>query len=301
MREIILDSSLTVENKEFDAFNPKYFFKDNTGFEAITNIDSIITHKNYLDYLGLCWKRHYGIIVSPTILWNIILNNLAFKVNQNPEQFRKYFSESEEKQEIIVIQGGNLISVELLMEGLHGKIPSTMLEDCFPKFTTDTENSKIANYTAFLDMVSPYYNYRMILCGIPKVKVLGTDDDWANFVLNLGRISSAIPEFTDYLFTVANRVADIVENSCDYKNIFSLQRCGSGSQVMVSGWITDFFIEQPKVPYPENFISCIAKIDYRCYNDGKDYRMFAGLFTSKIEDDYLIPDFEKMYFLNKNS
>ena len=296
MKEIVLDNTLVADSKNFNKFNPEYFFKDNKGFEPVTAITAEITHMNYLMYLCQCWKRHYGVIVSPTILWNMVLNNLAYKVNKTPDVFRKYFTESEEKIEICVEQGGNLIDTKLLIAGLQGRIPSKMLRDSFPEFSTDTEKSQIANYTAFLDMVSPYYNYSMYLCGIPKVKVLGTLDDWLKVMFNLGLITSAIPEFTDYLVTVANKVSTIIEDTCNYNDMFRLDRCGSGSQAEVAGWITEFYIEQPRVTYPENFISCIAKIDYHNYNDGQDYRMFAGLFTSTIEDDYLIPDFGDIYF-----
>jgi hypothetical protein len=296
MNEIILDRFLVADNKNFNKFDPEYFFKDNKGFEPVTAITAEITHMNYLMYLCQCWKRHYGVIISPTILWNMVLNNLAYKVNKTPDVFRKYFTESEEKQEICVQQGGNLIDVKLLIAGLTGRIPSKMLEDSFPELSTDTEKSKIANYTAFLDMVSPYYNYSMYLCGIPKIRVLGTQDDWLKIMFKLGAITAAIPEFTEYLLKVANRVASICEDDCIYGDIFRLDRCGSGSQAEVRGWITDFYIEQPRVTYPENFISCISKIDYHNYNDGLDYRMYAGLFTSTIEDGYLIPEFGNMYF-----
>ncbi len=299
MKEIILDSSLYVTEDRYDdsrKFDPERFFNDSKGFKAITEISAETTHINYLYYLTGCWKRHYGVIVSPTILWNLVLGNLAYKVNKNPDVFRKYFTESDKKEEIIVVQGGNLISVELLIEALQGKVPSTILKDVFPVFSTDTEKSKMANYTAFLDMVSPYYNYSMLLCGIPKIKVLGTKDDWLWFMWALGKITAAIPECAEYLIAVANRIAIINEPECDYSKFFTLERCGSGSQVEVNGWITEFFIKQPRVPYPENFIPCISKIDYHCYNNGKDYRLYAGLFTSTIEDGYLVPGFESIYY-----
>lgn len=298
MKEIILDDSLTVEERDFKILNQRFAFGiEEDDFEAITEVD--IIHRNYLGYLSMCWNRHYGIVISPTILWNMVLNNLAYKVNQEPETFRKYFSESDEKQEIKVMQGGNLIDVKLLIAGLKGRIPSSMLEDSFPAFSTDTKKSVIADYTAFLDMVSPYYNYSMFLCGIPKVRVLGTDKDWSKLMFTLGKVTALLPECQDYLITVANHVALIADNNCDFSDFFRLDRCGSGSQVEVSGWIRDFFIEQPRVSYPENFISCISKIDYHNYNDDKDYRLYAGLFNSEIENGYLVPEFDNIYFLNK--
>lgn len=299
MKEIIIDSSLTVIPGKAPEFDPQHFFNDSKGFEPITTIEAPMTHRNYLRYLGHCWQAHYGAVISPTILWNIVLCNLAFEVNKNAVRYRKYFTDSEEKKEIAVNQAGNQISVELLMQGIVGKMPTTIINECFPVFTTDTEMSKIANYTAFLDMVSPYYNYSMYCCGIPKVRVLGTPGDWQQFADKCVKIIEIIPEFDKYLDTVRLRILSILLELADYSKLFSLVRCGSGSQVEVEGWIQDFFIEIPRVGYPENFISCISKIDYRNDNDGKNYRMYAGLFTSKIEDGYLLPEFNNMYFVEK--
>ena len=136
----------------------------------------------------------------------------------------------------------------------------------------------------------------MYLCGIPKVKVLGTDEDWEKFCDNTKTIAKIIPEFENYLTGVRLKIYSLRNDTLDFSQMFRLDRCGSGSQAEVAGWITDFYIEQPRVTYPENFISCISKIDYHNYNDGQDYRMYAGLFTSTIENDYLIPDFGNVYF-----
>jgi hypothetical protein len=300
IRETILDDTLEIKTDyNFPQFNPKYFFNESKGFEPVTVIENTqITHKNYLDYLVLCWRSHYGVVISPTILWNLVLCNMAYMVNKRPETFRKYFTDSDKKKEIIVEQGGNLISTELLVDMLKGYMSTKVMDTMFPVFTTDTEKSIIANQAAFLDMVSPYYNYGMLLCGIPKIKILGTKTDWLTFMFNLGSIASVLPEFAEYSLTVGDKVSRIIDDIIDYKGMFNLEKCGLGSQVMVSGWIQDFFIEQPKVPYPENFISCVSKIDYKCYNDNKEYRLYAGLFTSeRTEDGYLIPTFDNMYFV----
>lgn len=296
MKEIILDSSLTVEDRDFRVVSPQSAYGFNyQEFEPVTELDVI--HRNFLDYLVLCWGRHYGVVISPTILWNMVLSNLAFEVNRVPDTYRKYFTDSDEKKEIVVTQGGYLIDPQLLINKLRGLIPDDNMGDFFPKFSTDGDMSVLANQIAFLDMVSPYYNYGMLLCGIPKVKVLGTNEDWQWFMNHLGKLTGLLEEANDYLVGVAVRVAEIAQETADYSELFSLERCGSGSQVEVTGWIRDFFIEQPRVPYPENFVSCISKIDYKNYNEGgKEYRLYAGLFTSKVEDGYLVPAFNTQYF-----
>ena len=296
MKEIILDSSLTVDERDFRVVSPQsaYGFRYQE-FEPVTELDVI--HRNFLDYLVLCWQRHYGVVISPTILWNMVLSNLAFEVNRVPDTYRKYFTDSDEKKEIVVTQGGYLIDPALLIDMVSELIPDDNFRHFFPTFTTNTDLSILANQIAFLDMVSPYYNYGMLLCGIPKVKVIGTQQDWQTLMHHLGKLTGLLEEANDYLVGVAVRVAEIAEETADYSELFSLQRCGSGSQVEVTGWIRDFFIEQPRVPYPENFVSCISKIDYKNYNEGgKEYRLYAGLFTSEVEDGYLVPAFNTQYF-----
>jgi hypothetical protein len=300
MKEIILDNTLeAVEEIRYREYSPRSFFDIKDDFTPITTInvlDDEVMHRNFLEYVVLCWKNHYGVVISPTILWNMVLANLAHAVNADPETYRDYFTESDEKIEIVVTQGGNEISTQLLINKLQELIPGDILNEFFPEFTTDTDKSDIADRTAFLDMVSPYYNYGMFLCGIPKFRILGSDEDWARFRVQCDVISVAIPEFEEYLTRVRVRSQDISQGY-NFADFFSLQRCGSGSQVEVSGWIREFFIEQPSVNYPENFISCISKIDYKNYNEGgKEYRLYAGLFTSMKKNGYLIPSFENMYF-----
>lgn len=297
MKDIILDASLEVNPIKTDRLNSYGITGvDSKEFNSLSHVDTEIPHQNYLDYLGICWSNHYGIVISPTILWNLVLSNLAFEVNKNPTSYRKYFTESDEKQEIVTTQGGNLISVDDLISLIESKIPNNLMGDFFPTFTTDTESSDIANKTAFLDMVSPYYDYGMFLCGIPKVRVLGEKSDWLSFIFQLGKITTTIPEFSDYLIKVLDIISKISDETINYSEIFSLERCGSGHQVVVSGWISDLFMEQPRPAYVGNFITCVSKIDYKCYNDNKNYRLCSGLFFSKIDDGFLIPEFDKIYF-----
>jgi len=302
MKEIILDSSLTVQEGTFPELNPKYFFGfGDENLEAVTAIDTPITHRNYLSYLSMCWKYHYGVVISPSILWNIVLSNLAFEVIKNPDTYQKYFTKFTEKQEIVIQQGGRLISPELLIDAVRDYMPIDIMDHTFPEFSTDTLYSRIADYTAFLDMVSPYYEYSMFMCGIPKIKILGTKEDWLFFQEHCNNLITCIPEFNDYLNKVNDKIYTIINEMANYSDFFRLDRCGSGSQVEVGGWIRDFFIEQPIVAYPENFVSCISKIDYKCYSNNKNYRLYAGLFSSEIEDDYLMPLFNAMYFEKKEN
>jgi len=73
------------------------------------------------------------------------------------------------------------------LEGLEGLIP--VERDIFlPEFSTSDGEAKLAHKSCFLQTVSPYFSYKCG-CGIPRVKVLGTQQDYWKIVSCLERIS----------------------------------------------------------------------------------------------------------------
>lgn len=49
--------------------------------------------------------------------------------------------------------------------------------------------------------------------------------------------------------------------------------------------------EIPDTPYPTNYPTHMAKVPYHQIKTNKDYEMQDGLFFSKMEGDFLVPDF----------
>ena len=258
------------------------------------NHDAAIYHKNYMEYLEKCWADHLGIVITPDIMWFTVLTELAAIVKVDPEHFRHLFSESEEKQDIVVITG-ELVEMPLssLMVGLKEKVPTDV--DLFmPKFSTTTERSQHAFHAAFCDMCSPYYDYSMLCCGFPAIDVRGTEDDW----MKLSESWTGLKDVFKAYGTWFQRVQDIFDdcaanfsNADWWSKIFRLERCGSGGQTEAYGWYTDLFQEAPSVRYTKNFASCVAKVEYKQLNTQKNYLMQDGLFFSCQEGDFMVPDF----------
>ena len=260
-----------------------------------------VFHKNYLYYLSECYNTHRGYVINPDILWNLVLTEIAGIVKDDPEQYRFLFTDSDEKKEII-IAGFDPFELDMneIVKCLKALVPSNV-ETFIPEFTTTGEAEIHAHNCAFADMVSPYYNYSMYLCGFPKVRVEGTQEDWEKFMNHIDGLGE-IMEFdfiTEYLVKVADNIEQILDSvkgedrSEFFTNIFSLERCGSGSQVEVNGWITDFYVNQPQVPYLENFSAGYSKVDYTVINVG-EYCLFSGLFCSEDINGYLIPIFSRI-------
>ena len=322
MKEFILDTELedidlsgnandeirfleSITKNRFSRWNnkeQKYESDDLTG-KYRSYLYGDVYHANYLRYLEVCYNYHKGYVISPDILWNIVLNELATEVKKHTELYRFLFTDSTEKKDVIVM-GSDPFELDMnqIIDQLRGLVPSDV--DAFiPEFSTTEPAATHAHYCAFADMVSPYYNYMMLLCGFPKVKVEGEIADWTLFLESLNKLQNLFTEnsVSNYLSGVQEHISTIclyldteTYNNDFFQNIFTLQRCGSGSQVELNGWITDFFIERPRVPYIENFSAGYAKVDYKVIPTNEELSLFSGLFCSEEIDGYLVPRFSRL-------
>lgn len=259
--------------------------------------DAAITHRNYLEYLERCWSDHLGVVVTPDVIWFTLLTELAALVKSDAERYRPLFSETQEKQSIIIVTADPVeMPLDRLIESMRRLVP-TDVELFLPEFSTSTPRSQHAFHAAFCDAASPYYSYSMMLCGFPAIDVRGTANDWLGMRMSWDyltqefiKLNTKVPWF--------HRVRDVLVQ-CEaalgdpewWKQMFVLTPCGSGSQTEVSGWFAELFRERPDPAYVGNFPTGVAQVSYRQLDLGKDYLMQDGLFYSAREGDFMVPDF----------
>lgn len=262
------------------------------------NVDGAHTYSlNYLEYLEGAWARHHAVVLTPDIVWYTLLCELSMVVGMDPERFRHLFSEEADKQEIIIHSDDPVVMpIEGLIKMLEGLVPTDMAP-FLPEFSTSTDRSRHAFHAAFCDMVSPYYEYSMLVCGIPAIEVFGTSEDWTRLRdawLAMG--TTILAGLEDYHRKVAQVLNAILMNISMpttefWENIFRLERCGSGSDTEAYGWFTDLFKESPSVRYVSNFSSHVATVKYKHLNTQKSYEMKVGLFAANLQRRFMIPHF----------
>lgn len=253
-------------------------------------------HRNYVEYLSRCWADHIGAVVTPDIIWYTLLCEIATQVAAAPNDFRALFSTSDEKQDVVVQTDDPVdIPLDVLVAALSHKVPmQTNL--WFPAFTTASDASRHACQAAFCDMVSPYYNYFTYCCDIPHFDVRGDIYDWQLLRQRFTAIAE-LPQF-DQLAAWSTSVTNLLDNIITeldnpewWSMMFRLEKCGSGSDVLLAGWITRLFVVQPELAKPQNFTTGISAVDYTFLPTNQKYRMQDGLFTSTVENDILVPSF----------
>jgi hypothetical protein len=257
-----------------------------------------VAQKNYLSYLNTCWAQHLGAVITPDIVWYMLLTEIASVVKGNAEKYRSLFSTSDKKQTILV-QSSSIVEMPMdkLVDMLTSLVP-TESSVFMPQFSTSTPSSQHAMQCAFADLCSPYYNYGMFLCDIPCIDVRGTREDWLKVAFNWEKLSEVVPvgTWSQEVLKLLKEVAENIENAAFWKKMFWLESCGSGHQTEVRGWITKLFISQPQVAYASNFSTQISVVKYKQVDLDLDYDMKVGLFSSTPEGDFLVPDFGHVIF-----
>jgi hypothetical protein len=269
------------------------------------DIANEVYHNNYLEYLELCWGSHYGVVFTPDVLWYTLLSEISLTIREDVEGVRGLFTDSPEKKEVTVLcydYSDITLPLDRIAGELRKFIPGGFADTFIADFSTTDDRAKLAAYAAFADAVSPYYSYSMKCCGIPRVRVLGSREDYSDIRSRWTAIGDMLQRHQQYFAKVAATLTRIVglfdDTDTEFvKNIFVGERCGSGSQVEVSGWFADLFRVRPERPcFLHNFSTHIAKVDYKNITTNREFQLQAGVFSSKAGDGFLQPQFGQMIY-----
>ncbi len=193
--------------------------------------------------------------LSPDLLWYFIVHEMAITVHQNPERYRDLFANAPGKT-TIEVRDDSLIygaldnnwgaSIHLFREPLQYYVGPVAKEVFLPTFSTTTPESEIALLVTFMDVVSDYYDYSICTrCGIPKIRLEGTPEDWE---LLLARAKALADIFTELKLYFEN-LMPVLEEICAtasgqypderfWRSIYKMDAHSGGQYI--NGWITAF-------------------------------------------------------------
>jgi hypothetical protein len=259
--------------------------------------DCHVWHTNYPTYLEMCWGAHLTPVLTPDIVWFTLLHELTGLVSENAEKVRHLFTRTKEGKEEIVVQslGSVILPLQFVIDALKDRVPSGV-DAYIPEFSTTTPGAKLAHYAAFCDIVSPYYNYSMMLCGFPAMIVKGTDEDWTEVLRAWTELPDELRSIDAKWWTrVSLLLAQMAQafESKDakfWRGIFEAKRCGSGGQTDIHGWWLQLYRKDTKNTFASNYPTSAARVNYKDLDTGKTYTMLQGLLGSKLVGNVLEPD-----------
>ena len=147
----------------------------------------------------LAFLDHYPIVLSPDILWMLILEGFSYHVRLNHKRLReKFVKNNQNKNKIIVTQEANGDShindvtsqrwgdiFKGFIEQSKEKIDGTVLHLFTPYFSTTTDDIEYSSQIAIISIVSPFVKFIKSFrpkpacggCGFPYINLQGTLQD----------------------------------------------------------------------------------------------------------------------------
>jgi len=269
--KIILDETLekkTISNfdklesqSELNLENPDLYFAqyEHTENIIIRSDNNFRTNNNFINAFLDSYNYHKTLVIRPDDIKLQILMIISTCVNNNPEKFRNYFVNHDEKKELIV-RNTSFNSdyfcekfAELLEENIKDKEFS---QHYTTKFSTTNQIISTVNNITLMNTLKEYFSFTLICqCGIPAVVLKGTDNDWVKLFESYDYFKKIFLETElKNWFTHFDKVMDLFKKMrtdqkadkyiCEmWRRVISYIPRGSGGDQILGGWVRLF------VPY----------------------------------------------------
>lgn len=202
------------------------------------------------------YSGHHALGLRPEVLMYLINSVVAETVRRHSPDYRHLFTSEPEKRDVHVRHGGLEPSdsgspldeaIQKFEDALRPYIPSRIIRQMLPEFSTANQESRLASLIAFMDAASPYYDYHIhTLCGIPRIVLFGVPADYRRLVIaatELARVfHKHLEDYFANLLPVLETIARTAETSrvdVEFWGQLYKHFHGSGTS-RFGGWISAF-------------------------------------------------------------
>ena len=237
---------------------------------------------HFINAVLLAYNNHTGLRLTPDDLLSVIALNVSQTVNKHSEEMRKLFVDHDEKKKLTVIYNGtttkdNSKLWEYFMTEMS-KLVDTETKTAFElkaDFSTSTPTTRFVTNAIQLSTFKEYFSYGfMCMCGIPKVHLEGTLDDWNQLQAHYTHVKRVFQDngffYLDNWFNAMDVLINLfvdmralgegeVEATQEMKDLWSrvvtYVPYGSGGQKYLSGWIQLLFAGDKDFPKNSNILN----------------------------------------------
>lgn len=208
----------------------------------------------------LAYAQHRPLCLWPDALWLTILHGLGTHIQLHSEELRERLVGHAGKRTLQICGDefvpGNpknpwLKAFDRWSVQLQEHTQGDLVDWLSPEFSTTGPGERAARQVALMRALDAYFEYRMMtLCGIPKVVVEGSYQDWVVLQGRLPRLAEfGLGLWSERLQQIVGHILQAFRQPdlSFWKRLF-YHDDSSGRTGLVSGWITQFFpyIEAPQ-------------------------------------------------------
>lgn len=214
--------------------------------------------------LHLCFCAHLPLSLSPDLLWYAVVHEAATHVRLNGDASAGLFAAVPGEKRTLTVQDDRLLSdgdwqraLHLFQPLLRERIGDPAADLFRPDFSTTTPADASATLVALMDVISPYYDFRVVtLCGIPRIRLEGTAADWRLLADRAQELAERFEGLRGWLRALRPVLEAIAATAAGgpvdeefWRSIYKWKSSSGGSEV--TGWITAFFAHRYSSDGPE--------------------------------------------------
>lgn len=201
--------------------------------------------------LHLCFTAHLPLSLSPDVLWYAVVHEVAVHVRLNSGTYEGLFTETPGHRRTIAVRDDLAPfdwehSINLVQQPLRARIGDEVADLFQPAFSTTTPTDATATLVALMDVVSPYYRFRWeTLCGIPRIRLEGTDRDWRLLTARVRELAEWFEGLRPWfagLHPVLEKISETASgwgvDHAFWGSLYKWESASGGDRV--TGWITAF-------------------------------------------------------------
>ena len=173
--------------------NENYYKKDSDEivFNNITDKNNIQSPYNngLIGTIIYAYSNHIPLVLKPDDLWFAIILNFSRYINKNEKEFRHLFVQHEDKIDLKINVETPIIEdityndwlnyIKEMCSMMNNYLNEDFKSLITPNFTTTNDNDRLIASISFMNCMSSYFNYTFAYeCGLSKLTLLGTLDDW---------------------------------------------------------------------------------------------------------------------------
>jgi len=266
--------------------------------------------KGFFNTVLSAYAHHWGLRTSPDDWWFTIVRRVALAIDNNSEKdsIKDFFVDHEGKKELRVELGQSLYTADYtwFFQQMTNQVDENIKKKEYVRtmrsdFGTSTPEHQIATNIAIMSSVQEFFQFiGGIACGIPRVEMLGSLEDWeklAQKFKNLSNLLQPIKADIGLDGTWWQTASDVFKKLLDtyngnpdkewWKKIVVDESydqfvvCGFSPEVGFSGWFMTDFLNQTFADAPTGLTS--APLTIRSEVAEEEGALVAGINGFTVE------------------
>ena len=188
--------------------------------------------KSLIQGLSLAYKNHFPIIISPDMIWILILQGYSRYMEKFAENDREKYVNFEGQKTLYINRSNLQLSsatekdwagiMDECVEQISQYVGKETISNLKSDFSTTNDITLVVSHTSIMSAMKQYFKYEVLFegCGVSYIILEGSLEDWKKIKSKLNYLSKfSLDWWTEHLIPIIDNIIKTKEYYDAHKNI----------------------------------------------------------------------------------